>query len=73
MRDGSSLKDVAAEQNVPYETVTSAVLAAVKTDLDAAVAAGNLTQARADRILDRVEKRLEAGWPRRAARTGGND
>lgn len=66
LRGGSTLKDVAAEKNVPYATVTTAVLTAVKADLDAAVAAGNLTQARADRILDRIERRLEAGWPVRA-------
>lgn len=68
LRTGSTLKDVAAGKNVPYETVTAAALAAVKADLDAAVAAGNLTQARVDRILDRIERRLDAGWPLRGAR-----
>lgn len=72
LRDGSTLKEVAAEQGVPYETVSAAVLTAVKADLDAAVAAGNLTQARADRILDRVERRLDAGWPRRGGRKGAS-
>ena len=63
LRGGSTLKAVAAKQNVPYETVTAAVTVAVKSDLDGAVAAGTITQARADRIIARVERRLEAGWP----------
>lgn len=64
LRSGSSLKDVAAAKGVPYETVTAAALAAVDKDLDAAVAAGTLPQARADKILDRMERRLAAGWRR---------
>ena len=69
LKAGKSLKDVAAAAGVPYETVTSAALASVKEDLDAAVAAGTLKQARADRILERLERRLEAGWPRRSGAT----
>ncbi len=61
LRTGKSLKDVAAAQTVPYATVTDAIVAAVKADLDAAVAAGNLKQARADRILERLEQRLADG------------
>lgn len=70
LRSGKDLKEVAAAEGVPYATVTTAVLAAVKADLDAAVAAGTIKQARADRILDRVEGRLEDGWvrPGRAGR-----
>jgi hypothetical protein len=70
MRGGATLKDVAAKQGVAYETVTAAVLVAVKADLAKAVAAGQLVQARADRILQRIERRLAAGWPRRAGRDG---
>lgn len=65
LRDGSTLKDVAAAEGVPYETVTAAVVAAVKADLDAAVTDGRITQARADRILARLETRLAAGGLRR--------
>ncbi len=64
LRSGKDLKEVAAAEGVPYATVTTAVLNAVKADLDAAVAAGTIKQARADRILDRVERRLEDGWVR---------
>lgn len=67
LRAGKDLKDVAAARNVPYATVSAAVLAAVDKDLDAAVAAGTLKKARADRILERIERRLAAGWSR-----GGN-
>ena len=61
LRAGKSLKDVATAQNVPYATVSGAVVAAVKADLDAAVKAGTLKQARADRILERLEGRLADG------------
>jgi hypothetical protein len=61
LRSGKSLKDVAAAKNVPYETVSAAVLASVKADLDAAVAAGKLRQARADRILERLARNLADG------------
>ena len=40
LRGGKSLKDVATAQNVSYATVSAAIVAAVKTDLDAAVKAG---------------------------------
>jgi ribosomal protein S20 len=61
LRGGKTLKDVASAHGVPYATVTDAVVAALKTDLDAAVAAGTLKQARADRILERLEQRLADG------------
>ena len=61
LRAGDSLKKVAADKGVPYETVSAAVVAAVKADLDAAVTAGTIKQARADRILDRLERNLAEG------------
>ena len=64
LRAGKSLKDVASAANVSYETVTAAVVTAVKADLDAAVAAGTIKQARADRMLARVQQRLADGWVR---------
>lgn len=67
LRSGASLKDVAAAKGVPYATVTAAVLAYVDQDLDAAVAAGTLTQARADKVQERLAARLESGWTRRGA------
>ena len=66
LRGGKSLKDVATAQNVPYATVTAAIVTAVKADLDAAVKAGTIKQARADRILERLEARLADGQLRRA-------
>jgi hypothetical protein len=46
---------------VAYDIVTKAIVGAVKTDPDAAVAAGKLTQAREDRILERLERLLANG------------
>jgi hypothetical protein len=61
MRDGASLADVTESQGVDYATVQDAVLGALQADLDAAVEAGRLTQARADALLARVTAWLEAG------------
>jgi ribosomal protein S20 len=61
LRGGETLKDVATAKGVPYATVSAAVVAAVKSDLDAAVAAGRIKQAREDRILARLEANLAAG------------
>jgi len=61
LRSGKDLKAIAAEHGVPYATVTAAALAPVEARLDAAVAAGSLSQARADRILARFEQNLADG------------
>ena len=53
--------DLATAKGVPYATVSAAVLAAVKTDLDAAVTAGAIKQAREDRILARLQANLADG------------
>jgi hypothetical protein len=66
LRNGDSLKDLAAGTSVPYETVTAAVVASVTKDLDAAVAAGTIPRARADRILARLEANLADGRLRHA-------
>ncbi len=68
LRSGQTLKDVAGTRNVPYESVTAAVVAAVKADLDSAVAAGTIKQARADRILARLQANLSDGRLRGAPR-----
>lgn len=60
-RDGKSLKEIAADQGVDYTTVSNAILAVVKTHLADEVADEDLTQARADDILERVSEWLEAG------------
>ena len=66
LRGGKTLKEVAAAKGVAYETVSAAVLASVKSDLDAAVAAGTIKQPRADRILDRLKGNLADGRLRKA-------
>lgn len=57
----SSLEEVAAEENVAYDDVVSAALAAAKTDLDAAVADESITQDRADAIYDHFATWLADG------------
>ena len=70
LRGGKTLKDVAAAKGIPYKTVSAAVLAAVKSDLDAAVTAGTIGQARADRILERLQRNLAEGRLRNAPTQG---
>ena len=66
LRAGKTLKEVATAEGVPYESVSAAVLASVKSDLDAAVAAGTIRKARADRILERLARNLADGRLRNA-------
>jgi hypothetical protein len=61
LRSGATLQALADAHGVPYATVSAAIVAAVKADLDAAVAAGRIAQARADRILERLERNLAEG------------
>jgi ribosomal protein S20 len=72
LRGGKTLKTVATDRNVPYDTVAAAVVGAVKKDLDAAVAAGTIKQARADRVLARLQQNLADGRLRPAAPTTPN-
>jgi hypothetical protein len=66
MRAGESLEAIAEAEGVSYATVSAAVLAATEADLDAAVEAGRMTQAWADRVLERVSDWLAGGGePRR--------
>jgi hypothetical protein len=60
LADGSSLEEVAEAEGADYETVKSAVIAAVEADLDAAVAEG-LDQDRADAMLERIGAWLDEG------------
>jgi hypothetical protein len=61
LRSGKSLSDIAKDQGKDYDQVKAAVRAAIQTELDAAVKRGDLTQARADRILARLSQRLDDG------------
>jgi hypothetical protein len=64
VRGGKSLKEIAADQNVDYATVSNAILEVVKTHLADEVADQDLTQARADDILAKVTAWLAAGGDR---------
>jgi hypothetical protein len=72
LRGGDSLQDVAEAQGVDYGDVSQAILDAATADLDALVAAGRITQERADLRLANLADRLEAGEfpPVRGAGTG---
>ena len=61
LRAGATLQQIASDAGIPYATVTSAVLGAVKADLDKAVAAGAIRQQREDRILERLSNNLAQG------------
>ncbi|HKG19623.1 MAG TPA: hypothetical protein VKB00_07790 [Candidatus Limnocylindrales bacterium] len=65
LKSGKDLKSLAASQGVSYKDVSGAIVASVKADLDAAVKAGKIKQARADRILGRLERNLADGRLRR--------
>jgi hypothetical protein len=70
LRAGDSLKDVATDKGVPYDQLSAAVIASVKADLDAAVTAGTIKQAREDRILARLTANLANGRFRAAQPVG---
>lgn len=61
LRAGDSLKQIASDQKVDYDSVSKAITDAAKTDLDALVSAGRLTQARADEMLSRLTDALKSG------------
>ena len=64
LRGGDTLEEIADAQGVDYETVSQAILDAVKADLDALVAADKITQERADTMLEKLAQSLEDGnWP----------
>jgi ribosomal protein S20 len=66
LRAGHTLKDLATTKGVPYPTVSSDVVSAVRADLDRAVAAGTIKQAREDRIIARLQAALADGRLRAA-------
>lgn len=57
----ATLEDVAASQDVSYDSVKAAVLASVQTDLDQAVADERTTQEHADTLIERVTAWLDEG------------
>jgi hypothetical protein len=60
LRDGKSIADVAKANGKSLADVRSAVKAAVKTRLDKAVKAGDLTQSQADAMLDHIAEKVTA-------------
>lgn len=57
---GKSVAELAAEKNVPLQTVVDAAVAAHAAQLDAAVKAGTLTQAQADALNQLMRSRVQA-------------
>jgi hypothetical protein len=60
LRDGRTVADVAGERGVDVQVVVDAIVAAQRARVDEAVAAGELTQERADEILGGAEERATA-------------
>lgn len=60
MRDAGSLSALAEEQGASYDEVRASILAAVQADVDAAVAEG-MAQQRADTVMERLTRWLNAG------------
>ncbi len=58
LQGGSTLGEVADAQGVDRDSLVADLVAAAKTEVDARVADGSLTQARADEILSTVEERV---------------
>ena len=76
LRDGKSLEAVAKANGKSFADVKSAVRAATKKELDAAVKAGRFTQEQADDILERLTEHLDDfglfGGPREIHRAFGD-
>jgi polyhydroxyalkanoate synthesis regulator phasin len=58
LESGKTLADVAKAQGKSVDGLVDALVAAFKTHLDQAVAAGKLTQAQADQVLADVKQRI---------------
>ncbi len=59
VREGKSLVDIATEKSVTQEQLSTAVLAAVKTQLDQAVTDGDITQEQADKRYEAAEENID--------------
>lgn len=65
LKNGDSLKEIASNHHVSYDAVVTAIVAAAKSHLDAAVTSGKLTRARADEMLSHLQQALADGtFPR---------
>ncbi|HYN63062.1 MAG TPA: hypothetical protein VES36_00540, partial [Candidatus Limnocylindrales bacterium] len=70
LAEGNSLEEIAGTQDVAYDTVKSATIAALESDLDAAVDQG-VDQVRADSVVQRVQTWLDEGGQGGFGRFGG--
>ena len=61
LQKGQNLETIAQKHGVSYATLESAITTSVRTQLDAAVKAGTITQARENGILSALQKRLANG------------
>jgi hypothetical protein len=59
LENGKTLAQVAADQGKPVEGLKAAILAGAKTKLDAAVAAGRITAAQEQKMLDDLESHID--------------
>lgn len=58
VRSGSSLEQIASDHGMNFDAFETALLAQVKTGLDAKVASGDITQARADEIYSKFSENI---------------
>ena len=61
LRSGQTLTSLATTQKVSLETVKTAVITNLKTQLDTSVKAGTITQTTADQILARAQTEANFG------------
>ena len=61
LKSGEDLKTIAQKHGVAYDTLTAAVHAAVKGQLDAAVSKGTITADQETRMLERLDDQLAEG------------
>lgn len=59
VRSGSSLEEIAAANGMSADAFKTALLAQAKTDLDAKVADGDITQERADEIYSKLSENID--------------
>ncbi|MEM7132049.1 MAG: hypothetical protein AAF702_37415 [Chloroflexota bacterium] len=75
---GQTMEEIAAAQGVPFETVLNAAKASMTSQVNAALAAGEITQEQADRMLEKIANKDSLDKGRRGNRgnrgnRGGED
>lgn len=69
LKAGKSIADIAKERNVDLQTVKNTVLTKAKSELDAAVSGGQLTQSQADQEYQALSQKLDIFVARPASTT----